>query len=96
MKNIKFEWDEAKAKLNLDKHGISFLEAKSVFYDRYARVIFDETHSGDEERFVILGLSSELRVLIVVHCYRENDEIIRLISARKATQNETKQYEELK
>lgn len=94
MKKIKFEWDEAKAKSNLIKHGVSFDEAKSVFDDDFARVIYDETHSKNEERFVILGMSRKLRILVVVHCLRQDSLIVRLISARKATQNEQNQYKE--
>ncbi len=94
MKKIKFEWDEVKAQSNLIKHGVGFDEAKSVFDDDFARVIFDESHSKDEERFVILGMSEKLRILVVVHCFKENDMTIRLISARKATQNEQNQYKE--
>lgn len=94
MKKIKFEWDEAKAKSNLIKHGVSFDEAKSVFDDDSARVIYDETHSKNEERFVILGMSKKLRILVVVHCLRQDELTVRLISARKATQNEQNQYKE--
>lgn len=94
MKKIKFEWDEAKAKSNLIKHGVSFDEAKSVFDDDFARVIYDETHSKNEERFVILGMSKKLRILVVVHCLRQDGLTVRLISARKATQNEQNQYKE--
>ena len=94
MKKIKFEWDEAKAKSNLIKHGVSFDEAKSVFDDDFARVIYDETHSKNEERFVILGMSKKLRILVVVHCLRQDELTVRLISARKATQNEQNQYKE--
>lgn len=94
MKKIKFEWDEAKARNNLIKHGVGFDEAQSVFDDDFARVIYDETHSKDEERFVILGMSKKLRILVVVHCLRQDELTIRLISARKATQNEQNQYKE--
>ena len=80
---LKFEWDEAKAKSNFTKHGVDFNEAKSVFFDEFARVIYDEPHSKDEERFVILGMSKKVRILVVAHCFRQNDGIIRLISARK-------------
>ena len=91
---ISFEWDSAKAQSNLSKHGVSFDEAKSVFNDEYARVIYDENHSKDEDRFVILGMSERLRILVVVHCFRQDNGVVRIISARKATQNEQKQYEE--
>ena len=92
MLNIKFDWDAAKAALNINKHGISFDEAKTVFFDENAKVIHDPEHSDDEERFIILGLSVNVRMLVIIHCYRKNDRIIRLISARKATQNESMQY----
>ena len=92
MDTISFTWDNKKAKENLEKHNISFEEAQTVFSDPNARMIFDTEHSGDEERFIILGISSALRLLVVCHCYRENDMIIRIISARKATRKEQKQY----
>ena len=92
MLNITFEWDDSKASLNKKKHGISFDEAKTVFFDENAKVIHDPEHSDDEERFIILGLSVRMRMLVVIHCYRKNDCIIRLISARKATQKESIQY----
>ena len=91
---ISFEWDSVKAQSNLSKHGVSFDEAKSVFSDEYARVIYDENHSKNEDRFVILGMSERLRILVVVHCFRQDNGTVRIISARKATQNEQKQYEE--
>ena len=84
-----------KERLNIAKHGVDFEEAKSVFADEFALVLFDEDHSNDEERFLILGMSQKERILLVVHCYRENDTI-RIISSRKATKNETKQYKERK
>lgn len=84
MSNITFEWDASKASLNKKKHGISFNEN--------AKVIHDPEHSDDEERFIILGLSVNVRMLVVIHCYRKNDRIIRLISARKASQKESMQY----
>jgi uncharacterized DUF497 family protein len=89
---MKFSWDPRKSSSNQKKHGVSFEEAKSVFLDDHALVIDDPDHSGDEDRFVILGLSSNLKLLVVCHCYRDDDEIIRIISARKATKNETKSY----
>jgi uncharacterized DUF497 family protein len=94
MKNIYFSWDEAKAKSNFIKHKISFEEAKSVFDDDNARLIYDPDHSEDEDRFILLGLSCKLKVLTVVHCYKENESNIRIISARKSTKNEEKQYKE--
>jgi hypothetical protein len=92
MEMILFEWDEKKNRANIRKHGISFEEAKTVFYDENARIIDDPDHSEKENRFIILGLSSEIRMLIVCHCYREKDELIRIISARKATKIESKEY----
>ena len=92
MDSLKFVWDEAKNKLNITDHKISFEEAKTVFYDPNAKVIYDPDHSNDEDRFIILGLSVSLNLLVVCHCYRENDNIIRIISARKATTAERKQY----
>ena len=90
---ISFEWDEEKNKINKIKHGISFEEAKTVFYDENALLEFDENHSSDEDRFRILGSSSAGNVLLVVHCIR-NESIIRIISSRKATTVEILKYEE--
>jgi uncharacterized protein len=92
MKSISFIWDDNKADENHRKHKISFEEAQTVFTDPHARMIFDPEHSTVEDRFVILGISSALRLLVVCHCYRENDMAIRIISARKATKQEQKQY----
>ena len=92
MGKITFEWDAAKASLNKKKHGISFDEAKTVFLDEIAKVIHDPEHSSDEYRFIILGLSVVAHMLVVIHCYREKDSVIRIISARKATQKESMQY----
>jgi uncharacterized DUF497 family protein len=89
---IKFEWDPNKAKANLKKHGVSFEEAESVFYDDLATQFYDETPSG-EPRFILLGMSNLSRVLIVVHCERgRKDQLLRIISARKATRSEQKYY----
>ena len=96
MDNIRFEWDQNKNLANVKKHKISFEEAKTVFFDESARVIPDPRHSYNEERFIILGISNKLKLLIVVHTYRENDEIIRIISARKASKSESKYYLEVK
>jgi len=94
MRSISFEWDERKSKVNLEKHKVSFSEAQTVFFDTNARMIFDHGHSTDEDRFILLGLSAAMRVLVVVHCCRGKDEqVIRIISARKATKKEQKQYE---
>lgn len=93
MDTLHFEWDEAKAKANVQKHGISFDEAKSVFLDDQARMIPDPDHSAEEDRFILLGFSSSLKLLVVCHCYRTGERIIRIISARKATRTETQFYE---
>ena len=92
MSNITFEWDAVKASINKKKHGVTFDEAKTVFFDENAKIIHDPGHSDDEERFVILGLSVVTRMLVVIHCYRKKDSVIRIISARKATKNESIQY----
>ncbi|MBW0433826.1 BrnT family toxin [Leptospira yasudae] len=95
MSSIEFEWDSGKNKFNLKKHGISFEEAKTVFYDEKARIIDDPDHSQDEDRFIILGFSYRLNLLMVSNCYRSSKDVIRIISARKATKTEAKQYKEL-
>jgi uncharacterized protein len=92
MTTLKFEWDERKADANLKKHGVSFDEARTVFFDERARLIDDPEHSDDEERFILLELSSALRVMVVCHCYRSSGNVIRIISARKATTRESKFY----
>jgi uncharacterized protein len=92
MSEIRFEWDEDKSETNRKKHGISFKEAESSFYDVNAKLIHDPEHSEDEDRFILMGMSINVRVLTVCHCYRENEEVIRIISARKATKRETEQY----
>jgi uncharacterized protein len=92
MTTPRFEWEHKKATANVKKHGITFEEAKSVFYDDYAKLLDDPDHSDEEERFVLLGLSHTLRVLLVCHCYRSEGNIIRIISARKATSKESKDY----
>jgi uncharacterized DUF497 family protein len=94
MKKIQFSWDENKARSNLLKHKISFDEAKTVFDDDNARLILDPDHSEEEERFILLGLSYTLKLLTVVHCYRESENRIRIISARKSTRKEEKYYKE--
>ncbi len=91
--DLRFEWDPAKARLNHRKHGIAFEEAQTVFADDAAVLVSDPAHSSSEDRFYLLGLSARLRVLVVVHCYRVDDEIVRLISARKATSSERAQYD---
>jgi uncharacterized DUF497 family protein len=85
-------WDEDKNRINLRKHGITFEEAATVFKDSNAIIIEDETHSDYEERFIVIGISSESRLLVVCHCYRDNDSTIRLISARKANNKESDLY----
>ena len=94
--DIQFEWDNHKARTNLNKHGVSFDEAKSAFQDEYARLIPDPDSSVGEERFILLGQSSEQRTLVVCHCYRDSDHNIRIISARKAEKRERKAYEGFK
>jgi uncharacterized DUF497 family protein len=89
---MKIIWDEKKNKENIKNHKVSFEEAETVFYDPNGKLIDDPDHSGDEDRFIILGFSKMLRLLVVCHCYKENDEIIRLITARKATKKEVKYY----
>ena len=91
MSEIHFEWDERKNRANKRKHKVSFEEAQTVFLDENAIRYFDPDHSEDEDRFIMLGMSFTLRVLIVCHCYRENESVIRIISARKATRIETDQ-----
>jgi len=90
---LKFTWDEQKDTANRQKHGVAFDEARSVFYDEHARLIADPDNSDEEERFIILGYSLRLRLLVVCHCYRENESVIRIISARKATRPEKNSYE---
>ena len=90
---MRFEWDAEKASTNIKKHGVSFEEASSVFFDDNALLRDDPDHSEEEDRFIILGLSEAANILVVCHCYRMNDEIIRIISARKATSQETKQIQ---
>ncbi len=92
MKDISFEWDENKNSLNKKKHGIAFKEAQTVFSDENALLLHDPDHSQAEDRFILLGLSSNIQMLVVCHCYRKNDEVMRIISARKATRSEQKQY----
>lgn len=89
---IRFEWDQSKATANQRKHGVSFEEAKSVFYDEFAVQFYDDEHSTSEERFILLGMSASARLLIVCHCERESGILIRIISARKATKAESAFY----
>ena len=92
MKELHFEWDPIKAETNLAKHGVSFEEAASVFYDGWAVEFYDDENSEWEDRFLLLGISGRLRLLMVCHCYRAGESVIRIISARKATKNESRYY----
>lgn len=92
MSNLRIEWDPRKAEANRKKHGVSFEDAQTVFSDERARLIDDPDHSEEEERFLLLGLSSSLRLLVVAHCYRSDGNVIRIISARKATREEERFY----
>ena len=96
MEYLRFEWDKNKNTINKAKHKVSFEEAQTVFYDTDAVVIDDPDHSETEERFIILGFSVKAKLLVVCHCYRESDSVIRIISARKATAKESRQYNEFK
>lgn len=93
METIKFEWDENKNEINKKKHGLSFEEAREVFGDENAILFDDPDHSLDEDRFLIIGTVKSSKICIVNHCYRDNDNVIRLISARQATKNEKRIYE---
>jgi hypothetical protein len=92
MDEIKFEWDPKKNAINREKHHVSFEEAQTVFYDEEAKVIDDPEHSQEEDRFIILGFSKKANLLVVCHCYRASETVIRIISARRATKNESRQY----
>ena len=92
MKDIRFSWDERKAAQNARKHGVSFDEAMTVFFDENATEFFDPDHSVDEDRFLMLGISARLRLLVVHYAVRENGTQIRIISARKPTKNESKRF----
>ncbi len=92
MKKLKFEWDSNKEKINISKHSVSFDEAQTAFYDEYAIQFFDPEHSESEERFLLLGTSFKLKTLVVCHCFREKETVIRIISARKADKDEAKVY----
>lgn len=92
MPELAFEWDSKKDTANIKKHGVSFEEARTVFYDENAIQFFDPDHSDDEDRFILLGLSLKPRVLVVCHCFRESETVVRLISARKADQEEEQEY----
>lgn len=92
MDELTFVWDERKNRANRRKHGVAFEEARTAFYDENAIVYFDPDHSEDEDRFILLGMSARLRVLVVCHCLREGESILRIISARKANTRERKAY----
>jgi uncharacterized DUF497 family protein len=92
MVEITFEWDSKKDKTNKSKHGVSFAEARTVFYDENAIQYFDPDHSDEEDRFILLGISFKLKVLVVCHCFRESESVIRIISARKADKKEEYEY----
>ena len=92
MSMLEFEWDPKKAAANLKRHRVSFEEARTVFLDEQAKLIDDPDHSSDEDRFVLLGISGLLRILLVCHCYRQQGQAIRIISARKASPGEARQY----
>jgi len=92
MKKLIFEWDSKKDKTNVKKHGVTFKEAQTSFHDEYAIQFFDPDHSEDEERYILLGTSFKLKTLIVCHCYRQEETIVRIISARKADKDEAEAY----
>jgi len=92
MSDLRFEWDPAKAASNRRKHGVTFEEAQTAFTDERALLLDDPDHSVAEERFILLGLSAAVRVLVVVHCYRVRDDVIGIISARRATRHERQRY----
>ena len=89
---MRFDWDQVKANANLKKHGVTFEDARSVFFDEFAVQFFDEDHSSEEERFLLLGLSSDAKLLLVCHCEREQGNVVRIISARRATKREAAHY----
>jgi uncharacterized DUF497 family protein len=92
MKNLSFEWDKRQETANIKKHGISFEEARTTFFDEHAIVFHDPDHSDDEVRFILLGTSYKLNTLVVCHCFREEETIVRIISARKADRDESMEY----
>ncbi len=92
MNELRFEWDDRKEKTNIKKHGVSFDEARTVFYDENAIQFFDPDHSEDEDRFILLGISFKLSVLVVCHCFRKSEAVVRIISARKADKDEERVY----
>ena len=92
MNQLEFEWDDRKDKANTKKHGVSFDEARTVFYDEYAIQFFDPEHSESENRFILLGTSFKLKTLVVCHCFRQEETVVRIISARKADKDEEQVY----
>ena len=92
MKDLRYEWDERKNRSNQRKHGVAFEEARSSFLDENARLVVDPDHSDDEDRFILVGLSIRLRLLVVSHFYRESERVVRILSARKADPSERRDY----
>ncbi len=92
MNKIEFEWDSKKEKANAKKHGVTFEEARTTFYDEHALQFSDPEHSEDEDRFILLGISFKLNTLVVCHCFRQDEKIVRIISARMADKDEAKAY----
>ena len=92
MDELRFEWDERKNRENQRKHGVSFEEARSAFFDQKAVEFYDDEYDQQEERFLLLGVSAKLRILMICHCHREGGDVIRIVSARKATKNEQREY----
>ncbi len=92
MDNIEFIWDNRKNKANIKKHSVSFEEGQTVFLDEHAIAFFDPDHLEDEDRFILLGISFKLRILVVCHCFRQSDNVVRIISARKADKAEERDY----
>jgi len=92
MKELRFEWDERKEKANIKKHGVSFNDARTVFYDENAIQFFDPDHSEGEDRFILLGMSFKLRILVVCHCFRKSETVVRIFSARKVDGDEEQEY----
>jgi len=92
MKELRFDWDELKQKTNIKKHGVSFEEARTAFFDESAIQYFDPDHFEDEDRFLLLGMSIKPQILIVCHCFRESETLVRIISARKADKSEEQTY----
>ncbi len=92
MKELGFTWDDRKEEINVKKHGVSFAEARTVFYDEHAIQFYDPDHSEEEDRFIMLGMSLKPRLLVVCHCFRESETVVRIISARKAGRGEEHEY----